>query len=122
LLQAETVQLTDAVVQRLKKNKATAEIADLFGFENEKTEMSNTSRCKTYPGDARWPTDQEWDTFDSLLGRSLVPTVPIAAPCYDTQWGPKDLEKCNAVVNGFTKADTQYVSFQSGWHWLLTPA
>ncbi|KAF2272840.1 FAD/FMN-containing isoamyl alcohol oxidase-like protein MreA [Westerdykella ornata] len=107
LLEGERIQLTEAVVERLEKDKTTAEIADLFAFGTEGTvQKRGSARCKTYPGDARWPADWIWDVFNLLLGGSLIPTVPISAPCYDSQWGRKDPAKCNDIVSRFTKAAT----------------
>lgn len=109
LLEAERTQLTEAVVQRLEKNEATTKIADLFAFgTNESAEKRSFAQCKTYPGDTLWPSDSIWDVFDLLLGDALIPTVPISAPCYDSQWGPKDLAKCNQILNTFNQAPTQY--------------
>lgn len=113
LLQGETVQLTEAVIQHLEQDDTTAEIADLFAFATDETiKKRDTPECKTYPGDDLWPADWIWDIFNRLLGNRLIPTVPIAAPCYDTEWGPKDQEKCNSIVDNFNKAPTQYVLLQ----------
>jgi hypothetical protein len=108
LLKSEKIQLTEAVIERLRKSDATAEVAHLFAF----TPASDFSkrvelRCKTFPGDSQWPSDPTWSTFDSLLDGALAPTIPVAAPCYDSEWGPKDLAKCNAIVTGFSTWPTQ---------------
>jgi hypothetical protein len=108
LLKAETIQLTKAVVKRLEKDEPTADIANLFAF-GETAKKRASPQCKTYPGDKLWPEDRTWDIFNLLLADSLIPTVPISAPCYDSQWGPKNHARCNEIVNTFTQAPTQYV-------------
>ncbi|KAI1866703.1 uncharacterized protein JN550_007556 [Neoarthrinium moseri] len=60
----------------------------------------DSGECRTFPGEADWPSDQEWDSFDDLLGGALIPTVPIGAPCYQN-WGVFDKEKCAAVTKNF---------------------
>jgi len=105
---AEKLQLTDVVLERIKSEDATAEIADLFDFQSNETLGERAyAECKTYPGDASWPEEWVWDMFNSLLGNALIPTVPIAAPCYDSEWGKKNQARCNAIVSAFTTSSTQ---------------
>jgi hypothetical protein len=111
LLEVEKVQLTEAVIERLHNDEATAEVADLFEFaDGAQWRRRAVAQCKTFPGDSLWPADWIWNIFDLLLGKALIPTVPIAAPCYDSEWGPKDQAKCDAIVSSFTQPLTQYVS------------
>lgn len=39
-------------------------------------------RCKTFPGDSQWPSDQEWQRLNVSLGGVLLKPVPPAAACY----------------------------------------
>ena len=57
---------------------------------------SNDGRhCKTYPGDADWPSDERWSAFNSSLGGALVKGIPPAAACYQ---GPYyDEARCGVV-------------------------
>jgi hypothetical protein len=43
---------------------------------------NNGPHCKTYPGDADWPSDERWSVFNSSLGGALVKGIPPAAACY----------------------------------------
>jgi hypothetical protein len=107
LSQVEKVQLTEAVLERLENDEATAEVANIFAFgDDAPLEKRTIAQCKTFPGDALWPADWVWDIFNLLLARRLIPTVPIAAPCYDSEWGPKDQAKCDAIIGSFTQAPT----------------
>lgn len=54
-----------------------------------------------FPGDAEWPSERAWETFNGLFGKALIKTVPIAAPCYQNL-GVYDAEKCAAVRNSFS--------------------
>ncbi|KAF2005163.1 FAD/FMN-containing isoamyl alcohol oxidase-like protein MreA [Amniculicola lignicola CBS 123094] len=104
LLEVETVQLTEAVIARIENDLQTTDYAKLFAFDSDAAvEKRNLPACKTYPGDWNWPIRLVWDLFDMLLGGALIPTVPIAAPCYDSKWGPKDQAKCNEIVATFSK-------------------
>lgn len=110
LLPVETLQFTDAVLERIAKGNATAQLANVFAFDsNSTTPGRNFTACKTFPGDAFWPSASNWETFNALLNSGLVPTVPIGAPCYNSQWGQKDIARCNAIVSAFTRPLTQYV-------------
>ena len=102
----ETVQLTPEAIQRLHYNEQTANFAHLFHFEDG-TQVNpdlpkRSGECKAYPGD-KWPSVGAWGTLsDQLLelGGNLIPTTPIAGPCY-SNWGPYNSTKCDAVIKGF---------------------
>ncbi|KAF2185886.1 hypothetical protein K469DRAFT_687710 [Zopfia rhizophila CBS 207.26] len=55
LLEAETLQLTDAVVHRIANTKSTVEYVDLFAFDDgasaNASHMRRSGFCKTFPGD-----------------------------------------------------------------------
>lgn len=98
---AETLQLTDEVIEHLGTEEATSDYAKYFKFGDGDVPAHSAS-CKTFPGDDAWPKDTTWDMFDVLLGGALIPTKPIAASCYDTRWGKKDAAACSNVTNNFT--------------------
>jgi hypothetical protein len=112
LQQAETLQLTDQVIERLFTDNRTSEFAEYSTFDDEHSaEHSATAArfqrtsgpaCRTFPGDPDWPKALVWKTLDALLGGALIPTVPIASSCYDTEWGTKDITECANVINNFT--------------------
>jgi hypothetical protein len=108
LQESETLQLTDEVVARLSADQITSEFAEYFTFENSaiasgtRKQHGASATCKTFPGEPTWPGDNVWKVFSELLGGALIPTVPIAASCYDTQWGEKDANKCADVTKNFT--------------------
>jgi hypothetical protein len=44
------------------------------------------SRCKVYPGDTNWPSDDAWSKLNELSsGRLLAEPTPLAAVCYPDQ-------------------------------------
>ncbi|ORY16065.1 hypothetical protein BCR34DRAFT_622478 [Clohesyomyces aquaticus] len=91
----ESIQLTtDAAI--LSK-RPTFAFGHGFGSYPMKT-------CKSFPGDAEWPTQSAWNAFNASINSALIRTVPIAAPCYDTKWGPKDTARCNEIVGKFTNS------------------
>ncbi|KAF2841056.1 FAD-binding domain-containing protein [Patellaria atrata CBS 101060] len=53
--------------------------------------------CRVFPGDNLWPKRSEWQEFNRTLGGKLIATVPLAAPCHDSEFGPYDEEKCSAL-------------------------
>lgn len=56
----------------------------LPGFQA--TAKSNNSRCKVYPGDADWPSDDAWSQLNTLSGgRLLDQPTPQASVCYPSQ-------------------------------------
>lgn len=110
LQEAETLQLTDAVIDRLASDKATAKYAEYFAFDNSSianpahVRRAASAACRTFPGDATWPKKPIWDVFNALLGGALIPTKPVAASCYDSIWGKKDPARCADVSTNWTNA------------------
>lgn len=108
LQEAERLQLTDAVIERLTTEEGVSEYVEYFAFDDStaasdvRVRRAASASCKTFPGDSEWPQEFVWDVFNALLGGALIPTKPIAAPCYDTQWGKKDSAKCTDITNNFT--------------------
>lgn len=114
LQDAERQQLTGDVIDRISSDETTAYYASYFAFDDSpllnETNQNATAPCKSFPGDSAWPPDDVWDTFDHLLGRALIPTKPLGAPCYDSIWGAKDEIECANIVSnttnsGFLSAD-----------------
>jgi hypothetical protein len=104
LFPAESVQLTDAIIQSIAQHNSKAHLADLIAFDS--SDRSYTS-CKTYPNDTLWPSHSTWNDLNTLLDGSLIQTTPIAAPCYDSRWGQKNSTRCNSVVRDFGIFPTQ---------------
>lgn len=106
---AERQQLTDDVVSRISSEETTAEYASYFAFEDSPisnaTGRTSTASCKSFPGASDWPAVGFWDIFDQLLGKALIPTIPFAAPCYDSEWGEKNETECANIINNSTNAN-----------------
>ncbi|KAF1834148.1 hypothetical protein BDW02DRAFT_598395 [Decorospora gaudefroyi] len=108
LQESEILQLTDAVVKRLVDDDSISKYAEYFAFDDSDVASGKQARraasasCKTFLDNSSWPKDIIWKLFDVLLGGALIPTKPVAAPCYDSQWGKKDSAKCADVTNNFT--------------------
>jgi hypothetical protein len=47
------------------------------------TTPTNSSRCKVYPDDPEWPSDEAWSQLSELTGdRVINAPTPLAAVCY----------------------------------------
>ncbi|CAN9158344.1 unnamed protein product [Alternaria alternata] len=47
------------------------------------TTPTNTSRCKVYPDDPQWPSDEAWSQLNKVTGdRVINAPTPLAAVCY----------------------------------------
>jgi hypothetical protein len=76
-------------------------------------------RCRTFPGDADWPTAEEWSEFNKTLGGKLIATVPIASACHVDQFTPYSQSECAAVQNVWGYPETHYQtssSVMSAWY------
>jgi len=97
----ETVQLTEAVLANLTEHELTD--VEFFAFEDTAEDRrrsggpgSGGPRCKVMPGDAEWPSPMTWTVANLLTGGALIPTTPLAAPCYA---GPHyNTTKCDEIT------------------------
>jgi hypothetical protein len=81
------------------------EFASLFAF-NTTGPVLGRGDCKVSPGDAAWPSEEEWEALNQLVGGALIKTTPIGAECYH-DWEIYDAEKCKALVESWTVPYTQ---------------
>lgn len=109
LQSSEIRQLTDEVVDRIASDELTADHALYFAFEDVDAVKAAghhaTAACKVFPGDPGWPVESVWNVFNALLGNVLIPTEPLGAPCYDSQWGPRDESECANIITNLTNAN-----------------
>ncbi|KAF6785389.1 restculine oxidase, partial [Colletotrichum musicola] len=107
LLDAESVQLTDAVLTNLT-DLSLSDIS-LFDFgttvagEKRSTTARTFNKCKTYPGDVLWPSKAIWEVFNLLTGFAVTQTVPIGATCYD-EFGNYDAARCEYITKEWTNS------------------
>ncbi|KAE8308541.1 hypothetical protein BDV41DRAFT_568109 [Aspergillus transmontanensis] len=102
LFPAETVQLTNEVIAAVSSNIRNANISDVFNFADPYPDSTlskkNPRSCKVMPGDVSWPRDLLWNTLDTLLGKRLIKTVPLAAYCYP-EWPEYDADICANITS-----------------------
>ncbi|RYC61326.1 hypothetical protein CHU98_g4903 [Xylaria longipes] len=72
------------------------------GTEHIRLTARSSSRaaeeCKTFPGDANWPSESEWARLNASIDGVLLNPKPAASPCYP---GPDhDEDRCQFLVNG----------------------
>ncbi|XXG95857.1 hypothetical protein Hte_002128 [Hypoxylon texense] len=60
-------------------------------------QQQQQQHCRCFPGDACWPTPDEWSAFNATVGGRLVATVPIAAPCHRSGLAAYDAAACRAL-------------------------
>ena len=107
----ETHQLPPNILTNLSSNPSTAPYAHLYAFNTNTSTLTYPKEfCKTFPGDANWPSQESWNLFNKLSDGALIPTIPLAAPCYDTQWGARDTRRCEEVTGRYGTAWIQFVT------------
>lgn len=65
----------------------------------------DNSDCKCFPGDACWPSAEEWGALNETVDGRLIATIPLASPCYYS-WGNHDEDTCDTLQELWTKPDT----------------
>ncbi|ETS76200.1 hypothetical protein PFICI_11587 [Pestalotiopsis fici W106-1] len=44
------------------------------------------TQCRCFPGDACWPSEDDWASFNASVGGALIRTVPVASVCHGEQY------------------------------------
>ncbi|OHW97357.1 FAD binding domain-containing protein [Colletotrichum incanum] len=66
------------------------------------TGVAAAVRCKVYPGDAAWPSDEEWSSLNARVDNRLLKPRPQAAACYN---GPEyDAAACVKMSTNWTNS------------------
>lgn len=99
----ENAELTDAAIADLTKKDSSS--GALLGFGEDTESAAKTPApakgCKVFPGDANWPSDNAWRTFNASLGGALIKTIPLAAPCYDNWPQVRDAAQCQYITDNW---------------------
>ncbi len=67
-------------------------------FGDHATPPSIHQRCKAFPGDTSWPTENEWGRLNKTVGGVLLHPLPPASVCYRTS--PNfNAEACSFLAN-----------------------
>lgn len=103
LFDYERKKLTNEILSKL-----SSENARLFSFDDDGVAPETRSGfCKAFPGDDTWPSMKIWDQLDQLTDGALIPTSPLAAPCYKN-WGVYNQAKCASITANFSDPYLQY--------------
>jgi hypothetical protein len=62
------------------------------------------SKCKSIPGDPKWPTPAEWARLNRTVDGRLLGTVPVATYCHGTKYRK---EQCQELKQTWPFADAQ---------------
>ncbi|KAK3381106.1 FAD binding domain-containing protein [Podospora didyma] len=75
-------------------------------LEGREAQDRAPARCKCYPGDSCWPSNNEWASLNRTVGGRLVRAIPPGAVCYDSFEGTptKDATQCAVVASQWTNA------------------
>lgn len=91
----EAIQLTDRDVL----NNPSIAFGDILNPE------VSDAPCKTYPGDADWPSEGQWQGFNATLEGALIKPTPIPAPCYAGQ--QYDALSCTRIQQQWVNSSIQ---------------
>ena len=73
-------------------------------------ESRNSPTCRCFPGDACWPSPQDWSQFNTTLGGKLISTIPIASACHDDKYATYDAEACSELKSVWDFPETHYTT------------
>lgn len=85
---------------------SAASLSSPAGAKNASTDSTD---CRCFPGDACWPSVDEWNGLNETVNGRLIATIPLASACHDDQYAAYDKERCAELQNGWLNPETQYV-------------
>ncbi|KAE8379903.1 hypothetical protein BDV26DRAFT_279974 [Aspergillus bertholletiae] len=68
---------------------------------------SNTTSCRCQPHQSCWPSEQEWNSFNSSINGNLVAVRPVAAVCHEGDWNSSACKEVTASWTNSTWRATQ---------------
>lgn len=72
--------------------------------------------CRYMPGDAGWPSTEQWASLNETVGGQLIATVPLAAPCHDAtaperglhqDWPEYNEQECTTLQERWLEPELQ---------------
>ena len=96
--------MTQSVLNNLTSLNLTS--INLFEFPTVGKPKPNPKKCKTFPGDADYPSTITWNVLDILTGGALIKTVPLAAPCYK-EWPEYNAADCGRITESWSDPHLQ---------------
>lgn len=84
-----------------------APVASLSLSAEVESASTNGSDCRCFPGDACWPSTDEWNSLNKTVNGRLIATIPLAAACHDDQYVAYDSERCAKLQNNWLNPETQ---------------
>lgn len=88
-------------------------VTNCFGNALAVPAPTTQQSCRCFPGDPEWPSEAEWDAFNSTLGGKLILNTPIASVCHDSEYGPYMSEACRQLQDNWFLPETHYVTSSS---------
>ncbi|PQE19472.1 6-hydroxy-D-nicotine oxidase protein [Rutstroemia sp. NJR-2017a WRK4] len=58
--------------------------------------------CRYMPGDAGWPSEDDWEKLNKTIGGKLIRGVPLAQPCYGPGYDPTI---CTTLANEWNEQE-----------------
>ena len=102
-------------------------LSNMFGlmpstglFSSVEASCVSSPSCRCFPGDAGWPTTDQWNQFNSTVGGRLIATVPLAAVCHDDSFATFDANKCATLRSNWFLPETHLPSSSSAMSYLFT--
>lgn len=91
---------------------------DLFRFADLETDkptsesseitLQGPNNCKVFPGDAAWPSSQDWNALNAITNNALLKPAPQAHVCYGSN-ASANSSACQALTERWNDPFAQYV-------------
>ncbi|KAI0862704.1 putative FAD-dependent isoamyl alcohol oxidase [Xylaria cubensis] len=75
--------------------------------------------CRSIPGDADWPSPEQWTELNTTVHGRLIQTIPQASVCHTTPFADFNSDACKALQTAWTQTETYEVKpaeFMNGYY------
>ncbi|PHH59141.1 hypothetical protein CDD81_3699 [Ophiocordyceps australis] len=66
--------------------------------------------CRNIPGDAGWPSANDWAKLNQTVHGHLISSVPLASVCHDAPFNNYDAGECTAIQGHWNQTTLQHIN------------
>jgi hypothetical protein len=70
-------------------------------FNTDQDAVVRPGTCKSIPGEAGWPSEQDWALLNAQVKGRLLKPIPPAAGCHKKEYGSVTRQSCALISLGF---------------------
>lgn len=102
--QLDLFDFEKSLIDKASVAKSTIRFASYAASDSPRPIGTNATKhaCKAFPGNADWPSDDDWKELAVSLNGTLLKPAPVSSVCYNTTaYGNYDAAACANITQGW---------------------